>query len=341
MDFTKKTVRSRPGLSQGEALVSLQSSPYFSTPGARIASIKPRGNVWVAVLDIPKTAAPFPPSGDEGGESGPPKSEGGDEESSPDGPPSPDSPDDGDDSESGPPKGDKAKADKPGSDAQVVNLLTQILHTLGGGDPMGGMGGPDDLGPGAGGPPAPPPHGGPAGGPGAPPKGPGAMGAGRPLKPGEVPNKPGVAPIGSPAFSHTRQANPLDPSMMGGQPGMGGGPLSPGPNPMAPGATGMEPGPTGQGGTGACAGCGGPLGPDGSCPTCGGNYVSHVNALTSHIASKVAGRSRTASVICPPEIKSIKHGMTLIARAAAPYGYDIRQMKRLADGRVAALLVVR
>lgn len=341
MDYIKKTVRSRPGLTQEEALSSLYGSPYFRSAGTRIASITPRADRWVAVLDIPKTAGPFPPSDEGGEESGPPKSEGGEsEDSAPDGPPSPDSPDDSGDPESGPPKDDKAKGDKPGSDAQVVDLLTQILHALGGGAPMGGMGGPDDLGPGAGGPPAPPPHGGPAGGPGAPPKGP--MGAGRPLKPGEVPNKPGVAPIGSPAFSHTRQANPLDPAMMGGgQPGMGGGPLSPGPNPMDPGAMGMDPGPTGQGGSGACAGCGGPIGPDGACPTCGGSYVAHITSLRQHIASKVAGRSRTASVTCPPEITSIKTAKALIERAAGTYGYEIRQMKRLTDGRVAALLVVR
>jgi hypothetical protein len=341
MDFNKKTVRSRPGLSQEEALVSLQSSPYFQTPGVRIASIKPSAGRWVAVLDIPKTAAPFPPSGDdEGGESGPPKSEGGEsEESSPEGPPASDSPDDSGDSDEGAPKGDKPKADKPGSDAQVVDLLTQILHALGGGAPMGGMGGPDDLGPGADGPPAPPPHGGPAGGPGAPPKGPGAMGAGRPLKPGEVPNKPGVSPIGSPAFS-SRQANPLQPGMGAptGQPGLGGGPLSPGPNPMDPAAAAPAPGPTGQGGTGTCAGCGGPIGPDGACPTCGGSYVA---SLRQHIASKVAGRARTASVTCPPEIKSIKQAKALIEGAADSYGYEIKQMKRLTDGRIAALLSVR
>jgi hypothetical protein len=191
MDYTKKTVRSRPGLTQEEALSSLYGSPYFRSAGTRIASITPRADRWVAVLEIPrKTAAPFPPSGDdEGGESGPPKSEGPDESVPDDSAPT-DSPDGGEDPESGPPKGDKPKADKPGSDAQVVQILTQILHALQGGPPMGGPGGPDDLGPGLDGPPAPPPHGGPAGGPGAAPKGPAGLGAGRPLKPGEVPTSP-------------------------------------------------------------------------------------------------------------------------------------------------------
>jgi hypothetical protein len=125
---------------------------------------------------------------------------------------------------------------------------------------------------------------------------------------------------------------------MAGAAQMGGGPLSPGPNPMDAGmGAGPVPGPTSQGGSGACAGCGGPLGPDGNCPTCGSSYTAHVAALNSEF-TKVAGRLRFPTVTCPPEIKTVKLAKSLIDRVARPHGYQIQQMKRTADGRLSALL---
>jgi hypothetical protein len=329
MDYTSKTVRSRPGLTDKEALASLYKSPY-AVAGMRIASFTQQADRWVAELELPRTAGGFPPSDD---------SEGGGDESAPkppkeDGPPSDDSEDSGSDSSSDSPDGGDdsgskppSKGDKPGSDAQVVQLLTQILHTLGGGAPMGGPGGPDDLGPGAGGPPAPPPHGGPPhGGPGGP--GAGGLGASRPIKPGEVPNKPGVVPIGSPAFSSVQHQ-----AM--------GGPLAPGPNPVDPAAAGLPgttpPGPISQGGTGQCAGCNGPIGPDGSCPTCGGAYTA---SLKREI-SKVAGRTASMTITSPDPTMGINETVRVVKSVAEPLGYKVKQAKRVASGHVAVLLSVR
>src|SRR3954462_6567110 len=95
MKNTTRTVRSRPGMTQEEALNSLQSHPQFKA-GTKIASIRRRGKVWVADLLEPKVAGPFPPSddSDDGGDSAP--EGGGDSEDS--GPPE-------DDGGGGPPDG--------------------------------------------------------------------------------------------------------------------------------------------------------------------------------------------------------------------------------------------
>lgn len=199
--YIERRVRSAPGISQEEALNSLQSHPNYRR-GTKIASFRRRGDRWVADLLIPKTAGEFPPSDDDGGEEPkkPPKDDGGDEpddggQEDPglpglDGPP--DGPDDG-----GPPKEKKG-----GGDEMIVHLLTEILHALKGGPVGPGLGGPDDMGPGPDAMGGPPPHGGPGLPPTGPPK-PGAMGIGAKLKPGEIPNKPGMVPIGAPAFSST------------------------------------------------------------------------------------------------------------------------------------------
>lgn len=215
MQYTKRSVRSRPGLSQEEALDSLQSHPQFR-PGSKIASIRRRGKVWVADLLEPKVAGPFPPSGDDGPPEEGPSDSGPPEEES-DGPPPGESdspPEDGGgdgppDAEGGPPKpgGEKGEGGKGGVENQILHTLQQILHALSGGPVDPGMGGPDDLGPDLGGPPAP--HG-PPGGPGAgglpPGGGAGAGHSARPLKPGDAPNKPGSVPVGAPAFASYRRA---------------------------------------------------------------------------------------------------------------------------------------
>lgn len=206
LNYLERTVRSAPNLSQEDALDSLQSHPNFR-PGTKIASLRRRGERWVATLHIPKTAGGFPPGGDELDE-GPPKPKAGPEDGPDDG-----APDDGpeglpgmDGPPDGPPGADgEKKPGKGGAETEILHVLTEILHALKGGPVGPEMGGPDDMGPGPDAMGGPPPHGGPGLPPPGPPK-PGAMGIGAKLKPGEVPNKPGVVPIGAPAFS---SANPL------------------------------------------------------------------------------------------------------------------------------------
>lgn len=200
--FIERTVRSEPGLSMEAALDSLQSHPNYRS-GTRIASIRRRGERWVAILHVPKTAGEFPPAGAEGPEDEAPAPKEPKDEA-------PDGPDEGLDGLDGPPGGDPAgppKGDgekKGGGDVMIVHLLTEILHALKGGPAGPGLGGPDDMGPGPDAMGGPPPHGGPGlPPPGGPPKPGGGMGIGAKLKPGEVPNKPGVVPIGAPAFSST------------------------------------------------------------------------------------------------------------------------------------------
>lgn len=218
MQYVSRTVRSAPGMSQEQALTALQNHPQFRA-GTKIASIRRRGKVWVAELLEPKTAGDFPPSDDSGSdsESSEPKSESSDSESS-DSSSDSDSGSDSSSDDSGAPDaggddvlgfGPDAGGDDPlaggdekggDTDAQILHTLQEILHALQGGGPEPGLGGPDHLGPGGpaggdAGPAGPPaPHGGD--------KGPGFPGApGAKLKPGEVPNKPGVTPVGAPAFA--------------------------------------------------------------------------------------------------------------------------------------------
>lgn len=318
MEFTKRTLRSKPGLTQEQALDSLQSAPSFN-PGTKIASIRRRGDRWVADLLEPKTAGPFPPKEDDSSDDEAPKppedSEGGSSDESSEDPIAELATD-------GPPKPPGEEGDKKddegggGTEDKILHVLTQILHALSGGAPEGGLGGPDDLGPGAGGPPAPPPHGGPAGGP--------AGAGGRPMKPGEMPNKPGVVPVGAPAFASTRQGAPSVPP--------GGAGANPGhvPNP-------------GQLGPGPAAG--------GSCPECGmpepcamhgggapGANGPGMSPLAKHIAS-VAGRASTM-VLSAGAGMSVKQAVSEVKPVAAQFGYKIAQVKYV-DGKPRVLLTVR
>lgn len=209
MNYIERKVRSAPGLSQEQALESLQTHPNFR-PGTKLASLRRRGDRWVAVLQVPKTSA-FPPSDDGGGEEGPPKKPAPDEgpDDGPDGPPDEGGgpPDDiGGPPEGGPDEGGEKKPGKGGTEEMVLHVLTEILHALKGGPAGPGMGGPDDMGPGPDAMGGPPPHGGHGLPPAGPPPPGGGMGIGAKLKPGEVPNKPGVVVPGAPAFSST---NPL------------------------------------------------------------------------------------------------------------------------------------
>lgn len=215
MKYTRRTVKSRPGMTQEQALESLQDHPMFKS-GSKIASIRKRGKVWVADILEPKTAE-FPPSEDEETDTPEASSEDTDSEDEPkdDSPfgESGDSDSDTDSEESGEenPEEELGEIDDltdgaKGKDEKIMMLLEQILdavaphpeleHKHHGDDaPLDlPMDGPLD------GPPMDGPDEGPAGPPM--PKTP----AGAKLKPGETRNTPGATPIGAPAFSSVKAA---------------------------------------------------------------------------------------------------------------------------------------
>lgn len=310
MEYTSRTVTSAPGLSQEEALTTLQEQPLFKA-GTRIASIRRQGNRWIAKLLEPKIAGPFPPSGDEEEEeSGPPKP--------------PESEDPAEAEEDGPPEGDEGGEEggppKPGGDkggekadiGQLLHLVTQICDALGIAPSPEGMGGPDALGPGPDGPGGPPmpPHGGPPGMGGPPPHGPhggpppgGGAAPPRPmkLKPGEVPMKPGVTPIGSPAFSSVHEATQPAPTM--GVP----------PRPAQP-ATSPK-----------CSRCGGAMA-NGGCPTCQ--------------SQGIVGQAATFVASCEDPRRELKMGAAKAELEQAYSGYRVKQIRRDGDF-IRAMLSVR
>ena len=242
MEYTTRIVRSVEGLSQEEALITLQSHSAFR-PGTKIASLDDQNGRWVAKLLEPKVAGEA--ELDELTEKEEKKAE-----------PKLDTPEKEEHEEhekSESPfeeKEDHKDEDKSkdSADAKIKALETKIDKLL---DALGisedkGPEGPVAEGPvppaGDSGPvpaaPKPPkapkaPAGGPSKGPELPP------GSGAKLKPGEVPNKPGVTPVGSPAFASVKQANP-------------------GMNPPVPVPAGAAPAPGGVGSNPAmCAKCGG------------------------------------------------------------------------------------
>lgn len=75
MQYNRRTVTSRAGMTQEEALLGLQSHPEFKQ-GSTIAGIRRRGDRWIISLLEPKTAA-LPPMDDdkEDFDLGEPKSE--------------------------------------------------------------------------------------------------------------------------------------------------------------------------------------------------------------------------------------------------------------------------
>lgn len=184
--YIKRTVTSAKGIpTQSAALVKLQEHPAWKV-GTKIVDIERNGDRWVAKIEEPRVAAPFPPKEDDNEETEAviPSPDGENDSSD-----SSDESDSGDSEKepSGPPEaGDKPKKEKASLD-EVVELLHQVLKAVGGpgldGDVPPPLPGPD-------GPPGPPGAGKPpAGAPIRPPK----------LKPGEAP--PGSTPVGAPAFA--------------------------------------------------------------------------------------------------------------------------------------------
>ena len=207
MKYTRRTVKSRPGMTQEQALESLQDHPMFKA-GSKIASLRKRGKVWVADILEPKTAE-FPPSEDEDTDA-PSASETEDTEdedsSDEDEAPATDEEESGEEN----PKEELGEIDDltdgaESKDDKIMMLLEQILDAVaphpaleekhhGDDAPLDlPMDGPLD---------GPPMDDGPKG-PDAPmPKTP----AGAKLKPGETRNTPGATPIGAPAFSSVKSA---------------------------------------------------------------------------------------------------------------------------------------
>lgn len=190
MEYTSHTVRcNEPGLSQEQALASL----YTAYGDIRIAGVLRRGDAWVVTYQ--QKVADFPPK-DDGAEA--PKEEA-PEAPAEDGPPT-DAPSDGPPSD-GPDDG----GDKPDPLAELTHLVHEIAQALGIGGgledklpPEGEH--PGDL------PPGPDAGMDPMGGPPAGPVGP-APHKPTKLKPGEV--LPTQTPMGSPAFSSTKQASTI------------------------------------------------------------------------------------------------------------------------------------
>lgn len=187
MKYRSRLVRSKPGLSQEDALASLQNHPGFKS-GTKIASLKKQGSRWVARLLEPTVKkSDF----EEELESEEPKdvpSEDGDD----------DSDDDDLESDFPPPpkdKGDDETDDKKGGDLkEVLSLLKDIAGALG--IHKGEEDKLDDLGPELDGPPGPP-----LGGP-PPPK---EEAPKKPTKLGPGESLPSVTPVGAPAFSSVQQ----------------------------------------------------------------------------------------------------------------------------------------
>jgi hypothetical protein len=216
-------------MEQSEALLSLQRMARQTNE--EIVRFVRQGDKWAATLQV---IAEFPPSDggdDEGPEPKAPKPAGADSDSDgPDGPPDSDGDsDDGGDGPDGPPGAD-GPPKPPGAEhggGGEMHVIEQMLHKVLQGLEQAGIvpKGPDPkMIPGQGpehvpppGPPAPPGAGpgGPPPGAGGPPGGdpgnPFAGGAkaapyGNKLKPGEMPNKPGVVPVGAPSFASVEAA---------------------------------------------------------------------------------------------------------------------------------------
>lgn len=321
MKYVKRKVQSKPGLSQEQALSSLQSHPSYKL-GSRISSFRRQGSHWVAEILEPKQAGPPPAFADDGEDDGPPSDEGGDEAPSDSGPPS----DEGgeSDSEGGDEGGlpEEGGEEKGNTEDKILHTLEAILHALAPAGPEGeGMGGLDGIGPGPDGPPGPPPHKHGPPGAGAGPAGPPA---GRPMKPGEAP--PGSTPVGAPAFASTRQANPMGPAA----PGVPGAPVPAG-----------QAGPAG----GTCPECGYPQ----PCPmhgagaadpmAAGGSNIAPAIAAVSAQVKKVAGRSAQVTIKAP-EGMAIGPAIKVAREAVTPYGYEVKRANKV-DGRLHILAYAR
>jgi hypothetical protein len=244
MAYQTQIVKSGPGLTQHEALLTLQNHRNFK-PGTKIASIHNQAGHWVAKLMVPKTAGeevePCEHCEDKGCQHCKKTAAGAfeDIDESPadlheDMHEEGESPLEEIEEHAADEHEEKHEQSEEKKIAELEKKIDLLLDALG----ISEKGeSPDEMSEGPEGPtadlPAAPPKGGPADGPKK--SEPLPPGSGAKLKPGEVPNKPGVTPVGAPSFASVKQATD--------------------------GAMGMPASPSASGPTG--------LGMQ-SCPTCGG-----------------------------------------------------------------------
>ena len=193
MEYITRMVRSTEGLSQEDALTSLQSHPSFKS-GTKIASVYNQGGRWVAKLLEPKTAAEFEDITETPEELHEEKHE---------------NPFDGHEELESPLEELEEHEDENSEDTKIAELEKKIdllLEALGISedgedlDSLDDLEGPEE--PMADLPPVPEKHD---------PENHSGSGSGAKLKPGEVPNRPGVTPVGSPSFASVRQSGPSTP----------------------------------------------------------------------------------------------------------------------------------
>lgn len=209
MDYTTRIVKSASGLTQNEALLSLQNHRQFQA-GTKIASIHNQGGHWVAKLLVPKTANETCPTCKSELDNGKcttchvEKTAAGAFEDIDESPA--DLHDDMHEMNESPleemeehegedhvEKHERSEDKKIAELEKKIDLLLDALGISEKGESMDEM----PAGPSADLPAAPTPK-----GPKAPKKSePLPTGSGAKLKPGEVPNKPGMTPVGSPSFA--------------------------------------------------------------------------------------------------------------------------------------------
>lgn len=262
MAYTTRTVKSAKGLSQEKALITLQNHPEFKE-GTRIASIYNQGGRWVAKLIEPKTAAEAFEDIDSDINESPAELHDEKHEI---------------EEEAHEEHEEKHEQSEDKKLKELEKKLDLLLDALGisekGESPDVASEGPVE-------PAAPkPPKGGPAGGPSK--SEPLPPGSGAKLKPGEVPNKPGMTPVGSPAFASVQKDSIA--STPGGVSSLGT-PGSPSPAASTPAAAPAA--------TSTCPTCGGVAGnctctkPAGTPNVPGGASPTASGPVTAFTASKL------------------------------------------------------
>jgi hypothetical protein len=188
MEYITRTVKSDQGLSQEKALLTLQEHPSFVL-GTRIASFSNQGGRWVAKLLEPKIAGenPFEDIDESPAELHEEKHESPNEEH--------------EEHESPIGENEEHEDSEEKKIAELEKKIDLLLDALGISEKKEEPEVPTS--PAADKPAAPAPNG-PEGGP----KGSNPLppGSGAKLKPGEVPNKPGMTPVGAPAFASVKNA---------------------------------------------------------------------------------------------------------------------------------------
>jgi len=315
MAYQTQIVKSGPGLTQHEALLTLQNHRNFK-PGTKIASIHNQAGHWVAKLMVPKTAGeevePCEHCEDKGCQHCKKTAAGAFEDI--DGSPADlhedmheegESPLEEMEEHAEDEHEEKHEQSEEKKIAELEKKIDLLLDALGisekGESPDEMSGGPEgpaaDL-------PAAPPKGGPADGPKK--SEPLPPGSGAKLKPGEVPNKPGVTPVGAPSFASV-QSNTSYP------PGTAGGPATTTPTSASPVAS-------------TCPKCGGA---SGQCQCNASNAANPVAAGPASPSAAGPVTSFTASKVDADRSTSIK--MAKVQLENEFEGFRVARIKRAGD----------